>query len=73
MRKTSRGAKKKKAANGLRPLPPRLEAAFKAVRKMLSKMSAHEIFLTAVKSGIYTKGGKLKKPYAPQPDDHLAR
>lgn len=35
-----------------------------AIMKKLAGMTANQIFATAVKSGIYTKAGKLKKPYA---------
>lgn len=37
-----------------------------AIMKKLAGMTAEQIFATAVKSGIYTKSGKLKKPYAPE-------
>ena len=76
MTKTSKSAKKnngKKATCEPRPFRAAMEAAHEAFMKKLSMMSAHEIFLTAVEVGIYTKSGKLRKPYAPQPDDHLAR
>jgi hypothetical protein len=62
--------RKKKADLGL---PPHANAAIHAaIMKRLSKMSAEEIFQTAVKAGIYTKKGKLKKPYAAQAEDELA-
>jgi hypothetical protein len=45
-------------------LPPHANAKPHAqLMKRLAKMTPHEIFLTAVKSGIYTKSGKLRKPY----------
>ncbi len=63
---SSKNAKKKRGTG----LPPHANAAVhQAIMKMLSTMSAHEIFETAVKSGIYTKKGKLKKPYAAEADD----
>jgi|GEM_PF-3281129 len=43
----------------------------KAVGKELSKMPTEEIFQSAVKVGIYTKQGKLKKPYAPAATDEV--
>ena len=56
--------KNKKAKVG--GIPQHANAAVhRAIMKKLSAMSADQIFATAVKSGIYTKGGKLKKPYAP--------
>ncbi len=59
-----RGTKhaKKRATSAL---PPHANAAVhEAIMKRLAKMSAEEIFETAVKSGIYTRKGKLRKPYA---------
>ncbi len=35
-----------------------------AIMKRLAKMSSREIFETAVKTGIYTKKGKLTKQYS---------
>ena len=56
------GRKKRRPAElALPPLP--FQAAHDQLMKELAKMTPHEIFLTAVKSGIYTKSGKLRKPY----------
>lgn len=45
------------------------EAVHEAIMKRLAAMTPEEIFQTMVDSGIYTRRGKLRKPYAPQPDD----
>jgi hypothetical protein len=41
------------------------------VMARLRKMTPAQIFETLIRSGIYTRSGKLKKPYAPTADDHL--
>jgi len=61
---------KRKSEIGLRPHTN--AAVHEAIMRRLSAMTADEIFETAVKSGIYTKKGKLKKPYAAQADDEAA-
>jgi len=53
-------AAKKAAAK--RRLPPDLIATRKALA-LAEKMSDEEIFQIAVRAGIYTKNGRLRKPY----------
>lgn len=54
--------KKKKSKK--HELTPHINAKVHAsIMKRLSRMSVDEIFETAVRSGIYTKTGKLKKLY----------
>lgn len=40
-----------------------------ATLQRLAEMSSEEIFQSLVRVGIYTKKGKLRKPYAPDPSD----
>jgi hypothetical protein len=67
----AKSGKKKKDDVEFR-LPPHANAqVHAAIMKELRAMTPEEIFQTAVEAGIYTKTGKLRKPYATQPDDHL--
>ena len=53
-------------------LPPHENAeAHARLMARLEKMTPQEILESAIRSGIYSKDGKLLKPYAPTADDHL--
>jgi hypothetical protein len=50
-------------------LPPHANAeVHKRIMEKLARMSADEIFETAVRAGIYTPDGRLTEHYAEEPD-----
>ncbi len=52
-------------------IPPHVNfEVHKRIMAMLDSMTSEEIFQTAVRSGIYTKDGKLTSLYTPKPDDN---
>ena len=65
--------RRRSLAYRLPPLPREEREAFKRFMDDLAKMTDAERWQTIIDAGICTKSGKLRKPYAPQPDDYLAR
>ena len=54
----------KKKTNGFTPRPHANAKAHKRLMDRLRKMTAEEIFKSAVEAGIYTEKGNLTKPYS---------
>ena len=53
--------------------PPHANAKIhERIMAKLAKMSPHEVFLTAVRAGIYTPDGRLTEHYADLPEEGAA-
>jgi len=57
---------------GFRPPPHANAKIHERIMARLAKMSPQEVFLTAVRAGIYTPDGRLTEHYADQPEESAA-